>query len=172
MPSQDEKRASGPEPSGSPGRRLSRRSLLQGAATAGAAGLAVTAIGAAASPAVAATRAPTPNAANAAPGMSTASHGHGEATTAAVPTILPLSAPPRQTTAAAGGTLPSTSPPPPPGATREPSRSHPGPTEPPGPPNWNRRQSSDVTAVSGFSERPIGSGLPCPPCNIGPLSTP
>src|SRR5260370_21422441 len=88
MPSQDEKRASGPEPSGSPGRRLSRRSLLQGAATAGAAGLAVTAIGAAASPAVAATRAPTPNAANAAPGMSTASHGHGEARTVAVPIML------------------------------------------------------------------------------------
>src|SRR6266849_6727222 len=79
MSSQDEKRASGPEPSGSPGRRLSRRSLLQGAATAGAAGLAVTAIGAAASPAVAATRAPT---AHAAPEMSTASHGHGEASTA------------------------------------------------------------------------------------------
>jgi hypothetical protein len=53
MPSQDAKRASGPEPSGSAGRRLSRRSLLQGAATAGAAGLAVTALGAAASPAAA-----------------------------------------------------------------------------------------------------------------------
>ncbi len=88
MSSQDEKRASGPEPSGSPGRRLSRRSLLQGAATAGAAGLAVTAIGAAASPAVAATRTPTPHAANAAPGMSTASHGHGEASTVAVPIMV------------------------------------------------------------------------------------
>src|SRR6266849_10198685 len=77
MSSQDEKRASGPEPSGSPGRRLSRRSLLQWAATAGAAGLAVTAIGAAATPAVAATRTPTPNAAD-------ASHGHGEAGTAGV----------------------------------------------------------------------------------------
>jgi nitrous oxide reductase len=55
MSSQDAKRASDPEPSGSPGRRLSRRSLLQGAATAGAAGLAATAIGAAASPALAAT---------------------------------------------------------------------------------------------------------------------
>ncbi len=81
MSSQDEKRASGPEPSGSPGRRLSRRSLLQGAATAGAAGLAVTAIGAAASPAVAATRTPTPNAAD-------ASHGHGEASTAAGPIMV------------------------------------------------------------------------------------
>jgi len=50
MPSHDEERRS----SGSPGRRLSRRSLLQGAATAGAAGLAVTAMGAA-NPALAAT---------------------------------------------------------------------------------------------------------------------
>jgi nitrous oxide reductase len=49
MPSQDAKRAS------DQGRRMSRRSLLQGAATAGAAGLAVTTIGAAASPAFAAT---------------------------------------------------------------------------------------------------------------------
>jgi nitrous oxide reductase len=50
MPSHDEERRS----SGSSGRRLSRRSLLQGAATAGAAGLAVTAMGAA-TPALAAT---------------------------------------------------------------------------------------------------------------------
>jgi hypothetical protein len=55
MPSQDAKRASDPEPSGS---RLSRRSLLQGAAAAGAASLAATAIGTAATPALAATRAP------------------------------------------------------------------------------------------------------------------
>jgi hypothetical protein len=52
MPSKDAKRAS------DQGRRMSRRSLLQGAATAGAAGLAVTAIGAAASPAFAATSQP------------------------------------------------------------------------------------------------------------------
>jgi len=52
MPSHDEERGS----SGSTGRRLSRRSLLQGAATAGAAGLAVTAMGAA--PALAAAAAP------------------------------------------------------------------------------------------------------------------
>ena len=52
MPSQDAKRAS------DQGRRMSRRSLLQGAATAGAAGLAVTALGAAASPALAATSQP------------------------------------------------------------------------------------------------------------------
>jgi len=49
------------------GRRLSRRSLLQGAATAGAAGLAVTAIGAA-GPALAATS--SPQAAGKSPGQS------------------------------------------------------------------------------------------------------
>ena len=49
MPSQDAKRPSEQV------RRLSRRSMLRGAATAGAAGLAVTAIGSAASPAFAAT---------------------------------------------------------------------------------------------------------------------
>jgi hypothetical protein len=72
MPSHDARRASaeravdpkipaesGPSgSSGSSGFRLSRRSLLQGAATAGAAGLAATAIGAAASPALAATGQP------------------------------------------------------------------------------------------------------------------
>ena len=52
MPSHDAKhasaeRAGGPDPlAGSSGRRLSRRSLLQTAATAGAAGLAVTALAA------------------------------------------------------------------------------------------------------------------------------
>jgi len=49
MPNQDAKRPSEQV------RRLSRRSMLRGAATAGAAGLAVTAIGSAASPAFAAT---------------------------------------------------------------------------------------------------------------------
>jgi hypothetical protein len=52
MPSHDAERA--PDP----GRAMSRRSLLQGAATAGAAGLAATALGAAVSPAIASTRAP------------------------------------------------------------------------------------------------------------------
>ncbi|HEY2276728.1 MAG TPA: hypothetical protein VGI00_00125 [Streptosporangiaceae bacterium] len=52
MSHQDAKRTSDAD---SPSRRLTRRSLLQGAATAGAAGLAVTAMGAAASPALAAT---------------------------------------------------------------------------------------------------------------------
>jgi hypothetical protein len=37
---------------------------------------------------------------------------------------------------------------------------------------FNRRQFYDVTMVSGRSERTLGSGLACPPCNIGPLSTP
>jgi hypothetical protein len=46
--------------SGPSGRRLSRRSVLQGAATAGAAGLAVTAMGAAAGSALAATSQPSP----------------------------------------------------------------------------------------------------------------
>jgi hypothetical protein len=52
MRSHDEKRAK------DQGRRMSRRSLLQGAATAGAAGLAITAIRAAARPALAATSQP------------------------------------------------------------------------------------------------------------------
>ena len=55
MPSHDAERSSGPL-----GRRLSRRSVLQGAATAGAAGLAATAMGATASSALSATGQPTP----------------------------------------------------------------------------------------------------------------
>jgi Domain of unknown function (DUF4331) len=39
-------------------------------------------------------------------------------------------------------------------------------------PNWNRVQTYDVTVVSGGSSTTLGTGLPCPPCNIGPLSTP
>jgi hypothetical protein len=60
MPSQDAKRSSAERAAApeEPGRRLSRRSVLQGAATAGAAGLAVTALGAAANPAFAATSQP------------------------------------------------------------------------------------------------------------------
>jgi nitrous oxide reductase len=76
MPSQDAKRASDPEPSES---RLSRRSLLQGAATVGAAGLAATALGAAASPALAATSRPS------APSQP---HGQGEAKTATGPIMV------------------------------------------------------------------------------------
>jgi Domain of unknown function (DUF4331) len=37
---------------------------------------------------------------------------------------------------------------------------------------FNRRQFYDVTMVSGRSRKTIGRNLPCPPCNIGPLSTP
>jgi hypothetical protein len=55
MFNQDAKRTPDTE---APDRRLTRRSLIQGAATAGAAGLAVTAMGAAASPALAATSRP------------------------------------------------------------------------------------------------------------------
>jgi hypothetical protein len=39
-------------------------------------------------------------------------------------------------------------------------------------PNWNRRQSFEVAFIDGFNSRVLGTGLACPPCNIGPLSTP
>ena len=42
-------------------------------------------------------------------------------------------------------------------------------------PNWNRRQTYSVSVLSAqspFSNRTIGTRLACPPCNIGPLSTP
>jgi Domain of unknown function (DUF4331) len=38
--------------------------------------------------------------------------------------------------------------------------------------NWNRRQFYDVTVVTHHGSRTLGQGLACPPCNIGPLSTP
>ena len=39
-------------------------------------------------------------------------------------------------------------------------------------PNWNRRQFYSVTVVDGRgNSKEIASNLPCPPCNIGPLST-
>jgi uncharacterized protein DUF4331 len=38
--------------------------------------------------------------------------------------------------------------------------------------NWNRRQSFTVSRVGGGDARTLGSGLTCPPCNIGPRSTP
>ena len=48
-----------------------------------------------------------------------------------------------------------------------------GPIESLGSPHWNRKQSYTVTrAESGKGGRVLGSGLACPPCNIGPLSTP
>jgi hypothetical protein len=43
-----------------------------------------------------------------------------------------------------------------------------GPIESLNSPNWNRVQTYSVS-VNGSS---LGSGLACPPCNIGPLSTP
>src|SRR5262249_1327325 len=39
-------------------------------------------------------------------------------------------------------------------------------------PNWNSRQFYTVTRVKDDEVKALGSGLPCPPCNIGPLSTP
>src|SRR3984893_10379264 len=47
-----------------------------------------------------------------------------------------------------------------------------GPIESLNSPNWNRRQSYDVSVVSGFGSQVLGGGLTSPPCNIGPLSTP
>ena len=41
-----------------------------------------------------------------------------------------------------------------------------------GSPNWNSRQFYSVTCIRHGSSTTLGSGLACPPCNIGPLSTP
>ena len=38
--------------------------------------------------------------------------------------------------------------------------------------NWNRPQFYTVTRVMNGQSSVLGSGLACPPCNIGPLSTP
>jgi hypothetical protein len=38
--------------------------------------------------------------------------------------------------------------------------------------SWNRRQTYSVTRVDARGSHLLGSGIPCPPCNIGPLSTP
>jgi hypothetical protein len=38
--------------------------------------------------------------------------------------------------------------------------------------NWNRRQTYSVTRVDSRGVHQLGTGLACPPCNIGPLSTP
>ncbi len=38
--------------------------------------------------------------------------------------------------------------------------------------NWNSRQFYTVTRVQNGSYQVLGTGLACPPCNIGPLSTP
>ena len=40
-------------------------------------------------------------------------------------------------------------------------------------PNWNRRQTYTVTKILSSGKMTVlGAGLPCPPCNVGPLSTP
>jgi hypothetical protein len=39
-------------------------------------------------------------------------------------------------------------------------------------PNWNRRQFYTVRRIQHGKAHVLGSGLACPPCNIGPLSTP
>jgi hypothetical protein len=39
-------------------------------------------------------------------------------------------------------------------------------------PNWNKRQFYSITRVEGKKTTVLGSGLACPPCNIGPRSTP
>jgi hypothetical protein len=39
-------------------------------------------------------------------------------------------------------------------------------------PNWNRRQFYKVIRRVKDREEVLADGLPCPPCNIGPLSTP
>jgi hypothetical protein len=38
--------------------------------------------------------------------------------------------------------------------------------------SWNRRQFFRVSEVTHRGEKVLGANLPCPPCNIGPLSTP
>jgi Domain of unknown function (DUF4331) len=40
-------------------------------------------------------------------------------------------------------------------------------------PNWNRAQTYTLRSFRGLgAETLLGTGLPCPPCNVGPLSTP
>jgi len=38
--------------------------------------------------------------------------------------------------------------------------------------NWNRKQFYSVTRIKHGNEQVLASGLACPPCNIGPASTP
>ncbi|MFC0508115.1 DUF4331 domain-containing protein [Micromonospora costi] len=38
--------------------------------------------------------------------------------------------------------------------------------------NWNRRQFYSLTRVADGREHRLAHRLPCPPCNVGPLSTP
>ena len=39
-------------------------------------------------------------------------------------------------------------------------------------PNWNSRQFYSVTRIQHGISKTLATDLPCPPCNIGPLSTP
>src|SRR5581483_4982885 len=39
-------------------------------------------------------------------------------------------------------------------------------------PSWNKRQFYSVTKVEGGKTTTLATGLACPPCNIGPRSTP
>ena len=52
------------------------------------------------------------------------------------------------------------------------SSTTPGPSRHCTSPNWNRRQAYSVTRRDGWGQHRLGEGLICPPCNIGPLSTP
>jgi Domain of unknown function (DUF4331) len=47
-----------------------------------------------------------------------------------------------------------------------------GPIKSLGDTNWNRPQFYTVTKLKNGQSTVLGSGLPCPPCNIGPTSTP
>jgi hypothetical protein len=47
-----------------------------------------------------------------------------------------------------------------------------GPIESLNSPNWNRRQFYTLTRVEHGTTKVLGTDLACPPCNIGPLSTP
>lgn len=38
--------------------------------------------------------------------------------------------------------------------------------------SWNRRQFVTITRISGGKATVLGTKLPCPPCNVGPLSMP
>jgi Domain of unknown function (DUF4331) len=39
-------------------------------------------------------------------------------------------------------------------------------------PNWNKRQLYSLSVIRGGAARTLGQDLACPPCNIGPRSTP
>ena len=39
-------------------------------------------------------------------------------------------------------------------------------------PNWNHRQRYTVTRIAGGRRKTLARRVPCPPCNIGPRSTP